>query len=78
MSHSSYAANQSKTEPHPPGAADHDGPTPGSEDPQAPSALNGSGDQTGLSGDAAPGTSEELAPVQGLHVPDFPEPDPRT
>ncbi|MCU1587463.1 MAG: hypothetical protein JWN31_956 [Frankiales bacterium] len=76
MSHSSYAANQSKTEPHPPGAGEGQTETPGADNPQAPSP--GAGDQTGLGSDAAPGTSEELEPVQGLHVPDVPETDPRT
>jgi hypothetical protein len=76
MSHSSFAANQSKAEPPPAGAADGQTETPGADNPQAPTP--GTGDQTGLGGDAAPGTSEELPPVQGLHVPDVPETDPRT
>jgi hypothetical protein len=76
MSHSSHAANQAKTEPHPPGAGDGQPETPGADDPQAPSP--GAGDRTGLGGDAAPGTSEELPPVQGLHTPHLPETDPRT
>ena len=73
---SSFAANQSKTEPHPPGAGDGQTETPGNDDPQAPSP--GSAPATGLDGDAAPGTSEELPVVQGLHTPHLPETDPRT
>ena len=76
MSHSSHAANQSKTEPHPPGAADGQTETPGADDPQAPSP--GSGDQTGLGRDASPGSSVELPPVHGLHVPHVAETDPRS
>lgn len=76
MSHSSRAANQSKTEPHPPGAGGGQSETPGAGDPQAPSP--GTAPQTGVDGEAAPGTSEELPVVQGLHVPDIDESDPRT
>jgi hypothetical protein len=74
MSHSSSSANQSKTEPHPPGAADRGPDTPGDTDRTSSGAAPG----TGLDGDAAPGTSEELPVVQGLHVPDVSETDPRS
>ncbi len=76
MSHTSRAANQSKTEPHPPGAGDGQSETPGSDDPQAPSP--GAAPHTGLDGEAAPGTSEELPVVQGVHVPQWDETEPRT
>ena len=74
--HRSASANQSKAEPHPPGAAGSGLETPGGRDPQAPSP--GAAPHTGLDGDAAPGTSEEAPVVQGLHVPDVPETDPRS
>lgn len=77
-SHNSASANQSKAEPHPPGAADRGGDTPGAGDPQSGRSAPGGAPHTGLDGDAAPGTSEELPVVQGLHVPKIPEPDPRT
>jgi hypothetical protein len=75
---SSFAANQSKTEPHPPGAGDGQTETPGSADPQAPTTAGSAPSTGGLDGDAAPGSSEELPVVQGLHTPDLPETDPRT
>ena len=63
---SSRAANQTKTEPFPAGPGESEAPTPGADDPQAPRT------------DRAQGTSEELPPVQGIHVPEVDEPDPRT
>jgi len=72
---SSFAANQSKTEPHPPGAGDGQTETPGEGDPQAPSLA---GSVPAIHGDLAPGTSEELPVIQGVRAPDLPETEPRT
>ena len=63
----SRAANQTKREPFPASATEAEAETPGAEHPQTPS---GTTDERALpGGDAAPGTSEELPPVQGVHTP---------
>lgn len=76
MTTESRAANQTKTEPFPASAIEAEAPTPGEGDPQVP---GGSAETvTGLGGITAPGTAEELPPVEGLHVPELDEKDPRT
>ena len=76
MSTESRAANQTKTEPFPASATEAEATTPGADHPQAPASTAES--VTGLGGITAPGTAEELPPVEGLHVPDVDERDPRT
>lgn len=49
-------------------------PVPVSE----PRNVSNLDDPTGLDDRAAPGSSEELPVLQGLHVPEVEEPDPRT
>jgi hypothetical protein len=85
MTHPSRSANQSKTEPFPASASEADAETPADDDPQQPGGSLPSG--AGSTGDApgvpvtssvpAPGSSEELPVVQGLHTPEVDEPDPR-
>ena len=76
MSTESRSANQTKTEPFPASATEAEAPTPGEGDPQGPTGT--ADGVTGLGGITAPGTSEELPPVRGLHVPDVDERDART
>ena len=74
MSHSSHAANQTKTEPHPasaPGEGRRRDPRR-RDDPQAPSTSATASGQTASSATRHPGTSEERRRCQGiLHVPDL-------
>ena len=67
MTHASRSANQSKPEPFPASAAESEAETPGAAEPGR-----------GVAGEPAAATSEELPVVQGLHVPEVDEPDPRT
>lgn len=73
----SRAANQTKTEPIPASASEAEIETPASDHPQAPSGTTEGragdvGDPASVppsSDQAAPGTSEELPVVQGIHTP---------
>jgi hypothetical protein len=85
MTHASRSANQSKTEPLPASATESETETPGEGAPQQPGGLrhdrSGAGDAAGVpttSTQAAPGSSEELPVVQGIHDPEVHEPDPRS
>jgi hypothetical protein len=86
MTHASRSANQSKPEPFPASATESEAETPGATEPQQPGSpvtagRSGAGDTATVpaTGDEpAAATSEELPVVQGLHVPEVDEPDPRT
>ena len=64
----SRSANQTKTEPFPASASESETETPAADAPQAPS-VEGARALAG-SDDTAPGTSEELPVVQGVHTPE--------
>ena len=74
----SRSQNQTKHEPFPASPVESEAETPGSAHPQAPSGTTPGRD--GAVGDAAtvpptsehaaPGTSEELPVVQGVHTPE--------
>ena len=74
----SRAANQTKHEPIPSSATEAETETPGSGHPQGPSGASRGrdgdvGDAASVpatSDAAAPGTSEELPVVQGIHTPE--------
>lgn len=53
-------------------------PVPQPEPAPGPRNVSNPDDPTRLDDVAAPGSSEELPVVQGLHVPEFDEPDPRS
>ena len=72
MENKSWASNQTKAEDFPAGGGQGDVETPGADDLAVPGA-----EHAVALGDEAPGTSEQLPVVQGLHVPDVEEPDTR-
>ena len=76
MSTDSRAANQTKTEPFPASATESEATTPGADHPQAPAGTAETAE--GLGGITAPGTAQELPPVEGLHVPEVDERDTRS
>ena len=85
MTHASRSANQRDAEPFPASATESETETPGAADPQQPGGASatgrgGPGDPASVpasGSDPAPSSSEELPVVQGLHVPEVDEPDPR-
>jgi hypothetical protein len=86
MTDTSRSANQSKAEPFPAGPTESETETPAGDHPQQPggalpTGASGAGDARGVPAtgtEPAPGTSEQLLVVQGLHTPDVDESDPRT
>lgn len=78
----SRAANQPRAEPVPPGPGHVDMPASGSDQPDAAGGPAEVGDTTATAAQAgvpertvtdvtpAPGTSEAMAPVEGVHTPD--------
>ena len=77
----SPGANQGSAEEFPTAQSQGQAETPGAADPQGPTrgaALTGGGPGDAaqvpvLSDQAEPGTSEQLAPVAGVHVPEVDE-----
>jgi hypothetical protein len=83
MTSASRSANQTKTEPIPASPSESEAETPGGASSEAtpPRSAGHVGDAASVpttSDEPAPGTSEESPVVEGLHQPDFPEPDTRT
>ncbi|MDQ6876054.1 MAG: hypothetical protein M3042_13465 [Actinomycetota bacterium] len=78
----SRAANQPRTEPVPPGPAHTDMPASGTDQPDAAGVPAQSPDSSATDPQAgvpersvtdvtpAPGTSEEMAPIEGVHTPE--------
>jgi hypothetical protein len=65
----SRSQNQTKHEPFPASPSESEAETPGADDPQVSSDTD-PGRALPSHESAAPGTSEELEPVQGIHTPE--------
>jgi hypothetical protein len=79
------SANQTKTEPIPASATESEAETPGTRPAGAGAGTTSAGGDVGDTAsvpagadEASPGTSEQAAPVQGVHQPAVEEPDTRS